>query len=297
MEIRVLEYFLALAREQSISGAAKALHLSQPTLSRQLKDLEDELGKTLFERGNRKITLTADGMILRKRADEIVELVTRTQEEFSHSDESVAGTVSIGAGETDAMRVIAKTIKIIQKECLLVHFNIVSGDARSVTEELDKGLIDFALILNTAQASKYDRIEIPLKDKWGVLMRKDSPLAEKTSIDTSDLKDVPLLVSRQAMDRSELAGWFEKSQMKPNIVATYNLIFNASIMVDEGVGVALTLDKLINTAGDSTLTFRPLHPSVTLGMNIVWKKYLVFTKAEQLFIKTLQQVIENTDII
>lgn len=297
MEIRVLEYFLALAREQSISGAAKALHLSQPTLSRQLKDLEDELGKTLFERGNRKITLTADGMILRKRADEIVELVTRTQEEFSHSDESVAGTVSIGAGETDAMRVIAKTIKIIQKECPLVHFNIVSGDARSVTEELDKGLIDFALILNTAQASKYDRIEIPLKDKWGVLMRKDSPLAEKTSIDTSDLKDVPLLVSRQAMDRGELAGWFEKSQLKPNIVATYNLIFNASIMVDEGVGVALTLDKLINTAGNSTLTFRPLHPSVTLGMNIVWKKYLVFTKAEQLFIKTLQQVIENTDII
>lgn len=284
MELRVLQYFLAVTREQSISGAAGSLHLSQPTLSRQLKDMEEELGKQLFIRSNRKITLTEEGMILRKRAEEIMELVKKTEDEIALTDEAIAGNVTIGAGETDGVRLLAKAAKKIQREYPLVHFHIVSGDRVSVTEDLDKGLIDFGLLFGEIDTSKYESIKIPYRDTFGVLMRHDSPLAAKETISPKDLLDKPLIVSRQAIHDADLKAILGHGIEKFNIVATYNLLFNGSLMVDEGIGYAVCLDKIINVSGSGSLCFRPLEPKTTAGMSLVWKKYQVFTKAAEKFL-------------
>jgi DNA-binding transcriptional LysR family regulator len=288
MELRVLQYFLAVTREQSISGAAEYLHLSQPTLSRQLKDLEDELGKQLFIRGNRSVTLTEDGMILRKRAEEIMELVRKTENEISFSDDAIAGDIHIGAGETEGVRILLKGAKELQTRYPMVHFHIISGDSQAVMEQLDRGLIDFGLLLGKMNLSKYDTLKLPAKDIWGVLMRRDAPLAQKDKITPDDLIGQPLIISRQADKNNDLSEWFNKGNGEPNIVATYNLVYNASLMVDEGIGYALCLDKIINTSGDSNLCFRPLEPKLELEMNLVWKKYQILTKAAEKFLDILR---------
>lgn len=288
MELRVLHYFLTVAREQSILGASEYLHLSQPTLSRQLKDLENELGKQLFIRGNRKITLTDEGMILRKRAEEIMDLVQKTQDEITCSDETVTGDIYIGAGETDGIRFLAKAAHRLQQTYPQVHFHITSGDAVDVVDRLDKGLMDFGILLGDIDMAKYHYLKIPAKDEWGVLMRRDSRLADKASICPEDLWDKPLILSRQAVRQNELEHWLEKAPSQLNVVATYNLIFNASLMVDEGMGYALTLNKLVNVTGDSNLCFKPLSPRLELEMSIVWKRYQVFSKAAEKFLAELQ---------
>lgn len=293
MEIRVLKYFLAVAREQNISAAAESLFLSQPTLSRQLKELEEELGKQLFIRGSRKITLTEEGLLLRKRAEEIVELLDKTEQELSRSDEQVSGEIYIGAGETDGLRLIAKAAKELQEEYPQIAYRIISGDAVDITERLDKGLIDFALLLEPVDISKYSYLKFPVKDVWGVLMRRDCPLAQKKSISPRDLRNMPLIVSRQALDGSELTQWLKSDNEQLNIVSTYNLVYNASLMVDEGLGVALCLDKIINVSGDSSLCFRPLKPKLEVGMSLVWKKYQVFSKAAEKFILKMQEGINS----
>lgn len=293
MEIRVLKYFLAVAREQNISAAAQSLFLSQPTLSRQLKELEEELGKQLFIRGSRKIALTEEGLLLRKRAEEIVELLDKTEKELSNSDEQVSGEIYIGAGETDGLRLIAKAAKELQEQYPQITYRIISGDAVDITERLDKGLIDFALLLEPVDISKYSYLKFPVKDVWGVLMRRDCPLAEKKSISPKDLQDLPLIVSRQALDGSELTQWLKNGSEQLNVVSTYNLVYNASLMVDEGLGVALCLDKIINVSGDSSLCFRPLKPRLEVGMNLVWKKYQVFSKAAEKFILKMQESVNS----
>lgn len=291
MEIRVLQYFLAVAREQSISGAAESLYLSQPTLSRQLKELEEELGKQLFIRGNRRITLTEEGMLLRKRAEEIMELVKKAEDEISMSDDTVAGEITIGAGETDGMRILIKAVKELQREYPLVHFNIVSGDRVNVTEDLDRGLIDFGLLFGSVDTVKYECIKLPYQDTWGVFMRKDSPLANKQFITADDLRDKPLILSRQSYKSGDLKDFFPADYEKLNIVSTYNLLYNGSLMVDEGMGYAISLDKLINVSGDSNLCFRPLSPKLTITPSLVWKKYQVFTKAAEKFLQKIQELI------
>lgn len=293
MEIRVLKYFLAVAREQNISAAAQSLFLSQPTLSRQLKELEEELGKQLFKRGSRKITLTEEGLLLRKRAEEIVELLDKTEKELSNSYEQVSGEIYIGAGETDGLRLIAKAAKELQEQYPQITYRIISGDAVDITERLDKGLIDFALLLEPVDISKYSYLKFPVKDVWGVLMRRDCPLAQKKSISPKDLRDMPLIVSRQALDGSELTQWLKNGSEQLNIVSTYNLVYNASLMVDEGLGVALCIDKIINASGDSSLCFRPLKPKLDVGMSLVWKKYQVFSKAAEKFILKMQESINS----
>lgn len=293
MEIRVLKYFLAVAREQNISAAAQSLFLSQPTLSRQLKELEEEFGKQLFIRGSRKITLTEEGLLLRKRAEEIVELLDKTEQELSRSDEQVSGEIYIGAGETDGLRLIAKAAKELQEQYPQITYRIISGDAVDITERLDKGLIDFALLLEPVDISKYSYLKFPVKDVWGVLMRRDCPLAQKKSISPKDLRDMPLIVSRQALDGSELTQWLKSDNEQLNIVSTYNLVYNASLMVDEGLGVALCLDKIINVSGDSSLCYRPLKPKLEVGMSLVWKKYQVFSKAAEKFILKMQEGINS----
>lgn len=289
MEFRVLQYFLAVTREQSISGAAESLHLSQPTLSRQLKDMEEELGKQLFIRSNRKITLTEEGMILRKRAEEITELVKKTQDEIALSDETIAGDISIGAGETDGVRYLARAAKSLQAEYPLVHFHIVSGDKTSVLEDMDRGLIDFALLFGEIDSSKYECLSLPCADSYGILMRKDNPLAQKSIIRPEDLWYKPLIVSRQSFRDFNIAQLWDCPQEKVNIVATYNLLFNASLMVEEGMGYAICFDKIINTSGSSKLCFKTLSHQVELKMSLVWKRYQVFTKAAEKFLLKMQE--------
>lgn len=292
MELRVLQYFLAVTREQSISGAAEALHLSQPTLSRQLKDMEDELGKQLMIRGNRKITLTEEGMILRKRAEEILELVQKTENEITVSDDIIAGDVYIGAGETDAVRLLAKAGKKLQEEYPDIHYHISSGDTTDVMENLDKGLIDFGLLFGTVDTSKYEYLEFPVKDVYGILMRKDSPLAKKDKISPKDLDDKPLIFNRNTRDGDPLTSWLGKSLSELNVAATYNLLFNASLMVEEGLGYAFALDKIINTTGNNNLCFLPCKPQLEVGMSLIWKKYQIFPKAAKIFLEEFENLIE-----
>ena len=295
MELRLLEYFLAVAREQNITAAAESLHISQPALSTQLKNLEDELGKQLLIRGvkgSRKVILTEEGMILRKRAEEMLLLMRRTEEEITGSNETIAGNVFIGTGETEIVRLFAKVAKKLQQKYPDIRYNISSGNAEHVLEYLDKGIIDFGLLFTEIDAQKYEAIPVPIKDTWGVLMRKDSPLAEKETICPEDLWDKPLIVSHQKGDDVYLNQWLQREESELHIVATYNLLFNASLLVDEGLGYALCYDKLINTQG-SNLCFRPFSPRLEARGFIVWKKYQVFSKAANIFLQYLREMFET----
>ena len=291
MELRVLRYFLAVAREETISGAAEALHVTQPTLSRQMMELEEEVGKTLFLRGKRKITLTEEGMFLRKRAQEIVSLVEKTEAEFNAAESPVSGDVYIGGGETEAMRFIARAAHGLQAVHPHIAYHLFSGNAADVRERLDRGLGDFGVFIGQTDLSKYDFIRLPVTDTWGVLMRKDSPLAARAAIRPEDLIGLPVLHSTQALRENELAGWMRGLYDKLHIVSTYNLIYNASLMVEEGLGYALALSGLIRTSGDSPLCFRPLDPPVTVGIHMVWKKYQIFSKAAETFLEHMQREI------
>ena len=295
MELRLLEYFLAVAREQNITAAAKALHISQPALSTQLKNMEAELGKKLLIRGvkgSRKVILTEEGMILRKRAEEMLLLMRRTEEEITGFDETIAGNVFIGTGETEIVRLFAKASKKLQQKYPDIRYNISSGNAEYVLEYLDKGLIDFGLLFTEIDAQKYEAIPVPIKDTWGVLMRKNSPLAEKEMICPDDLWDKPLIVPQQKGDNAYLGRWLQREESELHIVATYNLLFNASLLVDEGLGYALCYNKLINTQG-SNLCFRPLSPQLVAPGFIVWKKYQVFSKAANIFLQYLREMLET----
>lgn len=297
MELRVLRYFLTVAREGSITGAADFLHLTQPTLSRQLKDLEQALGKKLFIRSSHSIVLTEEGLLLRKRAEEIVEMVDKLEAEFNSMEETISGDVYIGGGETDAMRQIARVVKDLQLRYPSIRYHLYSGNEDDVTDRLDKGLLDFGILIQPADLSKYNYINIPAKDLWGVVMRKDSSLASKDTIQAMDLLNVPLICSRQAMkqtfSKNEFADWFGEDFDKLNVVTTYNLAYNAAIMVDEGIGYAITLDKIVNTSSDSNLCFRPLEPRLESGLNMVWKKHQVFSGAADLFLKEIRLKFSN----
>lgn len=276
-----------------MTGASRTLHVTQPTLSRQLQDLEDELGRQLFIRGSHSLTLTAEGMLLRKRAEEILEMVHKTESEFSSMGETIAGDIYIGGGETEAMRQIARLTREIRRDYPEVRFHIFSGNAEDVTERLDKGILDFGLLIQPVDILKYDSINLPDKVTWGVVMRKDSPLAKKQVVTQQDLLDLPLICSRQVVQRlgqkNEYSDWFAETGERLNIVATYNLIYNAALMVDEGVGYAIALDRLVNTTSHSRLCFRPLKPGVKSGMNLVWKKYQVFSSAAELFLERARE--------
>lgn len=287
MELRVLQYFLAVAREQSISAAAETLHLSQPTLSRQLKDLEEELGKQLMVRGSRRITLTEEGMLLRKRAEEILDLVHKTETEIIDSDETISGSVCIGSGETNAVRLLARASGTMRRLYPHVRFQISSGDACDVCESLDKGLIDFGILIGGTDYAYYDYMEIPARDSWGILMRRDDPLAQKESLCPEDLWTRPLILSRQTCDSSDILQWLQRTPEQLDLVATYNLVYNASLLVEEGLGYAFVLDKLINTS-NSNLCFRPLKPSLDVGLYVVWKKYQLFSKPTEKFLEILK---------
>ena len=297
MELRVLNYFLAIAREQSIVHAAETLHLSQPTLSTQIKGLEEELGKQLLIRGtkgSRKVTLTEEGMILRKRAEEILDLVRRTENEITMSDNIIIGDVYIGTGETDGIRVIARAAQALQSQHPGIHYHISSGNAAYVFEYLDKGLIDFGIVFGDVDLTKYNALETSYSETWGVLMRRDSSLADRETISPDDLKDKPLILSQQESQGGSLTQWIGSEPSDLNIIATYNLLYNASLLVDEGLGYAIGYDKIINTSG-SRLCFRPLKPKLENKMSIIWKKYQLFSKPAEKFLEVLRDLLTPQD--
>ncbi|MDE5601809.1 MAG: LysR family transcriptional regulator [Clostridia bacterium] len=292
MEIRELKYFLAVAREESISKAAEALFVTQPNLSRQMQNLEREIGQQLFIRGSRKITLTEAGRLLYKRAEELIDLYNKTENELNAPITDISGEVFIGGGESYAFSLIAKAAHSVQAQYPNVRFHIYSGDMVAVSEKLDKGLIDFGIFIEPADLSRYDYIRLPLTDTWGVLMRKDSPLASKEFITPEDLWDKPLIRSKHSLGKSIISDWFRKSAEELNIVATYNLLYNASILVEEGVGYAVCLDRIIRTQDEnSNLCFRTLYPKLESHLDIAWKKYQVFSKSAEIFLKRLQEIL------
>lgn len=297
MEIRVLRYFLAVARKGSITAAANYLHLTQPTLSRQLKDLEEELGQTLLIRKSHRVTLTPEGMLLRKRAEEIIAMVDKTQSEFVSLGNTVSGNVYIGGGETRVMKEIATVIRDIQTAFPAIHFHLYSGNAEDVTERLYKGLLDFGVLIQPADLSRYQSLQLKGKDQWGVLMPKDSPLAAKKAIKKEDLLDLPLICSRQAIRRhingNAFSHWFGEDFERLNIVSTFNLIYNAALLVEAGAGYAISLDGLTDTSRDSALCFRPLSPRLESRLAIVWKKDQVFSPAAQLFLDRITDLYQS----
>lgn len=288
MELRVLRYYLAVAREQNITAAAERLHVTQPTLSKQLMDLEYELGKQLFIRGKRKITLTQEGEFLRQRAQEIVDLSDKTELAFKSGDDTVIGDIHIGCGETEGMRTLIKVMKELNNDYPDIHYHLYSGNDEDVSERLNKGLVDFGLFVGHTNLDRYDYIRLPRSDTWGLLLRNDNRLATQATITPDDIKGERILCSRQALTSNELSGWLGEDFGKLNIVSTHNLIYNAMLMVEEGLGSALTIDGLVNTS-DRNLVFIPFEPSLKADLLVAWKKHQVFSKAAEKFLEYLRR--------
>ena len=288
MDIRLLRYFLTVAQEGSFSNAAKLLFLSQPTLSRHIHNLEEELGVTLFTRTNRNVILTQDGQHLRRRAQEIVELADKTCKEFICSDKEISGDVHIGGGETHIMRYIAQIAVALRREHPDIHFHLYSGNADDVLERLDKGLIDFGIVIEPANLLKYDFLRLPGCDTWGLLMRQDHPFAQKEAITSDDLNGIPLLVSRQSQVSRDISGWLAHSIDSLQVVGTYNLLFNAAVMVEQGLCCALALDHLVQKMEVDSLCFRPLTPPLQVHLDLVYKKQQVFSSAAEAFFQKIK---------
>ena len=294
MEFRVLRYFLAITREGSYTKAAQSLNVTQPTLSRQIKDLEAELGQPLFVRSAHAVTLTAAGYVLRKRAEEILDMVGKTKADFSNADD-VLGDVYIGGGETQGMRLIAAVIADLHRDFPDIRFHLHSGNAEDITERLDKGLLDFGVLIQPTDLSKYASLSLPVKDVWGVLMNKNHPLAQKERVFSDDLTGIPLLCSKQLIQKREtdslFTSLFGTNFEKMNIIATYNLLFNAALLAERNVGCVLCLDGLIDTMAVENIVFRPLSPTVESELDVVWKKGQIFPPAAALFLNRLRETV------
>ena len=289
MDLKSLRYFLAIADEGSISAAAESLNLSQPNISRQMTLLEKELGAKLFERGSRRIVLTEEGTLLRRRAVEILQLADTAVTEIGSAGKDVIGTVRIGCGETDAMRVVARAIRRFSETHPMVRFELHSGNAEDVSDLLERGLVDFGVLIEPTDKTRYDYLSFPTDIRWGALVRRDDPLARLYGVSPSDISGRRVIVSRQNMAANGISGWMGPDFPEPDVVATYNLLFNASLLVSEGVGIALCLEGIVNTSGDSDLVFVPFEPELRVGMSLVWKKNSVQGRAQRLFLDGLRE--------
>ena len=290
IETRLLYYFLAIAREQSITKAAETLHITQPTLSKQMMELESQLGKKLLQRGKKKITLTEEGAYLRSRAQEMIELMDKTEATFRTETELIGGDIYLGCGETAAMAFLTSIFQQMRQDYPELRLHIHSGDADAVLERLDKGLLDMGLLIGPLQQEKYDYLSLGRKDVFGLLLPLDCPLAAKETVSLTDLTNVPLLFPEQTYSGHQQLEWFGVDYDSLQIVATYNLVYNATFMVEQGIGYALCLGDLVNTAGRN-LTFRPFQPDLTVDLYIVTKKYQTFSPAAKIFLNRLQEAL------
>lgn len=288
MDIRVLRYFLAAVEAQSITGAAKRLFVTQPTLSRQFHDLEEELGQKLFERSNRKLRLTPKGEQFFERARAIVELCDKTRQEMCADDE-LTGEIRIAAGETPALRTLARAIKRLREVAPKVRCHIVSGSEETVRSQLHSGLTDLGVLVGTADASDYASIRLKTRDVWGVITRTDGAWAGKTRIEAKDLIGEPLLCSRQAYERNEFSGWLNYLAEDLQIVGTFNLLYNACLQAEAGVGHVLALGGIINLTPESKLMWLPLYPTLFADVSVVWEPSRRLGKPLQLLLSFLQE--------
>lgn len=287
MEFRLLKYFLMVAREENITKAANLLHITQPTLSRQLIQLEEELGVTLFQRSKHRIILTEDGMLLRRRANEIISLMEKTQQELTKECDDLVGEISIGCGETQNMSYLSQKIKEFHKVHPLVKFHIHSTTADEIKERIENGLLDMGLVIEPVDISKYNFFRLPQKEQWGILVHEKHRLAQKTFITPNDLINEPLIIAKRTAVQNELINWFNNSSEKLNIVATYNLILNAANMVKHQIGVALCFNLNFDNLYQD-LRFIPLFPEIKTGAVLIWKKNHIYSQTMFHFIKSIK---------
>ena len=286
MEIRTLRYFLAAAREENMTKAAEQLHVTQPTLSKQLKGLEDELGKKLFIRHSFSIALTEEGILLRNRAEDLISMADKIEKEFLSLDDITGGDIYFGLAESYQIRYLAREIREFKKLYPDLHYHITSGDTEQVTEKLDKGLLDFAVICETPDERKYNYILFPEADYFGVVIPADSPLAGKKRVTAADLTGQPLFCSEQSWE-NDIRPWAKEMFGKLHLEGSFRLSYNGSMFAREGLGILLTLNNLIDTSRDSGMVFRPLSPHLEMKMYLIWNKYQAFTPIAERFLKQI----------
>ena len=296
MELRVLRYFLTVAREESINRAAEVLHITQPTLSRQLSQLEDEVGVRLFHRGARRITLTNEGILLRRRAEEILALVDKTERELIEQEMLVEGRIVIGSGELAAVQELPDMIASFQEKYPLVTYDIFTGTADLVKEQMEKGLIDIGVLLEPIDMEKFDFIRLAEKERWVVLMRPDDPLAEKETVSAKDLEGLPLILPRRTNVQNELSSWFGDSFRKKNILFTSNLSTNSAIMVQKGLAYSLVIEGAVPFWDKNKIAYRPLSPLLTANSVLAWKKQQPFSLAATKFIEHIKCFLSIGDV-
>lgn len=290
MELRSLRYFLAVAREENITRAAEVLHIAQPSLSKQLMELEQELGKQLLIRGKRKITLTEEGILLRKRADEILMLCDKTQQEIAQDSDLIGGVISIGGAQSSA---IARATALIANRYPGVTFQFFNGDAETLMEKLDHGALDFGILIEPVDIVKYDHLPLKETDEWGLLMRKDCALASKKAIHPEDIKNIPLILPQRIGLQRELSAWSGIAAEHLNTIATFDILFNhPSLLIKNGLGYAFALRTLMDINESSTLCFRPLEPAIKIQYGLAWKRYPIFSKAAEKFMEQLKELLE-----
>lgn len=287
MELRTMRYFLAVAREENMTRAAELLHVTQPTLSKQLKALEEELGKKLFTRHSFSIQLTEEGILLRKRAEDLVKMADKITTEFLALDDVLGGDVYFGLAESYQIRHLAAAIKRFKEICPGLHYHITSGDTEQVTEKLDKGIIDFAVLAQEPTPSKYHSLAFPNADLWGLVMPEDCPLAEKDAIYANDLAGLPLFCSEQGWN-NDISKWCGSRMDQLHLEGSFRLSYNGSLFVRERLGYLLTFEHLIDTSPESGLVFRPLTPKLETKIYLIWKKYQIFTPIAERLLEKLK---------
>lgn len=292
MEIRTLRYFLAVAREENMTRAAEMLHVTQPTLSKQLKSLEDELGKKLFTRHSFSIRLTDAGMLLRSRAEDLVRMADKIEAEFVSLDEVTGGDLYLGLAESYQISLLARDIHTFKKNYPGLKYHITSGDTEQVSEKLDKGLLDFAVLAEIPNAAKYESLVFPEVDVWGIVMPLDAPLAKKKAVDVDDLIGLPLFCSSQGWEK-DIPRWAKDKMDKLRLEGSFRLSYNASLFAREHLGYLLTFDKLIDTSADSGLVFRPLTPRLETNLYLIWKKYQNFSPIAERFLKHMRHTLSG----
>lgn len=283
MDIRLLEYFLAVAKQGNITRAAEQLHVTQPTISRQLMDLEETVGTPLLIRGKRQVTLTEAGVLFQQRAEEIVSLMEKTLRDITDQDDLLGGTVAVGCVETCVSRMLAKVLKGFSRQYPKVQYDLYSGTGDDIREKLDQGELDFGILVEPAEVAKYDFFRLPYQEVWGMLVRGDDPLAQKPCLEREDLLSRPLIMPRREIVQDHIAGWFEVERSQLNIFSSHSLINNAALLVEEGLGCVVCTGGSFEIRGGENLTFVPFSPERTTGHMLAWKKNRVFHSAASRF--------------
>lgn len=290
MELRTLRYFLTTAQEGNITRAADILHMTQPTLSRQLMELEKELGATLFVRGRRELSLTEDGLLFRQRAEELVALADKTQREFAGRRDAVSGVISLGAAEAMGSLLLARYMKEFSRQYPLVKFDLHNEMVDNIRERIAKGLVDIGLVLEPVDTTKYDFLRLNAKETWGVLLHKDDPLSEKDHVAARELWDRPLFLPKRPNARSEVLNWLEWDENQLNILVSYDLLSNVALLVEAGMGCAVCLDGALSIRHSPELRFVPLTPEHTTRSVLIWKKSHLFNPATSLFLQMIHRM-------